>query len=283
MKPRRKTLNKIVVFIKLIITLFAISVVFFILEKNYAFFGTKSFSYDFKEDNYFISHLEPWERLSKIQTENDFFFQEIKDEAVYFNVKKPGDFQTIEVSITYQNPAASIFDIGLRVNNNGNYTKLPLEAKLIENLTWDKIQNGDVTLFQKKKEFNSVDDFIASFPKEKKVIAHNFDLKKHVSENNLIKENITPLRTNADLDGIDYLITEYTNPTESNGWKKSSATFNFKNAYIDEDEMIRFMLTAPGLKENGGVIKIKQIDIIFKKPPLTKDDVILKIRKFFKI
>ncbi|MBU1166825.1 hypothetical protein KKC60_00250 [Patescibacteria group bacterium] len=284
MKYQSKFLSFFDKLVKIAICLLPLILLSFVIEKNYAFSGHKDYVYDFEKDSPFISHLEPWNRLSPISEEDSVYSQSMKDDSVYFNVKKPlTSFEKITVKVTYQNPSAEMLDVGLRISQKDDYLKLPLESKLIDSLQWSKLESADGIMYQKNKEFSSFEDFYQNFPPDKKIISHNFNIKKHVSEEKTNHQNITPLRPSIKIENFDIVVTNYKTPTTSSSWQVAKNTFNYGHAYVDENDMMRFMLAAPGLRQEGAEIKIEQIELQFERAPYTAGTAIDKLKKFFKL
>ncbi|MBU1118728.1 hypothetical protein KKH43_02525 [Patescibacteria group bacterium] len=282
-KRQSKSLKILSIALKVVICILPILLLFWILEKNFVFSGKRELVYDFSEDNALISHLEPWERLSPILEQDGIYFQKMHDDAVYFDLEKKDPFEKITVQITYKNPGATIFDLGLRINDKDNYKKLPLESKLLNTSDWNKVEGPEGTLYQKNNDFSSLEEFYTNYPNDKRILVYNFDITKYVPKEKIEPTLISPLRHNVDLEGIDYILAHYTPPDNVNGWTVAKNTFDYKNAYVDNKNTIRFMLAAPGLKEKDSEIEIAEIKITLEKEPLTFEKVITKARKFFKI
>jgi len=136
-----------------------------IFNKYFSPLGKLTVVYDFKDDSEYISHLEPWQRLLPPEELNGDWVQSIKDDLVYFDVKSPRWFQKANVEITFQNQDQPIIEIGARVKGNEKgYFDKSLQNKLIDNLTWSKITEGEVSLYQKEEKYDSINDFLINFP-----------------------------------------------------------------------------------------------------------------------
>jgi len=96
-----------------------------------------------------------------------------------------------------------------------------------------------------------------------------------------LPENIIKLRPDTNLEEIDYVIAQYTFPCDlGNGWKKQKVNFVVKQADLKGNQYT-FALFSPGLaqpkivkeneeeKEIVKEIKIRKIEILFKKEPIT--------------
>lgn len=157
------TQNRVYIILLWIVRATAIGLTLFVLYTvfNLYFFpvGKLDVTYDFSEDSQYISHLGPWQRVTPPTETGGTWSQDIKDDLVYFDIKNPRWFQTVTVEMTFQNANQPIFEIGARVDKKDNYRSLPLQNRLFDDLGWNRIQEGEATLWQKNKRFDTIDDF----------------------------------------------------------------------------------------------------------------------------
>lgn len=269
--------------LKIAIALLPILLIGWIIEQNLALSGINTFTYSFEQENPIISGLEPWQRLSEIKKSNNTYSQEMRDDIIYFKVKKINTFEKITTTIEYANPNAKLVDIGMSINKKNAQKKLPLESKLIDNLDWSRINSNNVILLQKEENFNSIEEFFSSFPSQKKVGVYNFNLQEFVNSEALIKENVLPLRHFHTENDFDYIITRYETPVKNGGTVIAKNTFNAVDGFIDTEGNYRFSISAPGLKESSSTIEIKEITVQFEKQPITTEDISNKLKSFFNL
>jgi hypothetical protein len=96
--------------------------------------------------------------------------------------------------------------------------------------------------------------------------------------------NIIPIEPNTDVNEVDYIIAKNYKKPEllKNDWNQAQAEFDLKDLYIDEDSKIKFLLSAPGLRDDGGEIKISKIKVILEKDPITIGNIFSKLKNFIK-
>jgi hypothetical protein len=76
------------------------------------------------------------------------------------------------------------------------------------------------------------------------------------------------IKTESDLEKINYLITDYLQPHKGNsGYKVSKLEFDLSNS-IHTNDTLNWIIQAPGLKKSGGEILIKNITVILHKDPV---------------
>lgn len=81
-----------------------------------------------------------------------------------------------------------------------------------------------------------------------------------------------PVRFADDIDldarGIDYVVAQYTPPTTDGNWKRASVSFDFEDLK-SEDGSVFFALSAPGIVDREGGVKLHEIIVRFKKEPMS--------------
>ncbi|MBU0707404.1 hypothetical protein KKG41_03455 [Patescibacteria group bacterium] len=96
--------------------------------------------------------------------------------------------------------------------------------------------------------------------------------------------NIVKLRHNTELSQIDYVLAKgYDSPTEDNSWLTATQEYDLTKAYVDEDQTIRFMISAPGMSERGAEIKIRKIIVDLEREPLNLKNLVSGFKKIIKL
>ncbi|MFA6391460.1 MAG: hypothetical protein WCW66_01720 [Patescibacteria group bacterium] len=228
--------------------------------------GKFEVAYSFGEDSEYISHLEPWQRLLPPEENGGVWSQKIKDDSVYFNANGPLWYEDVTVEIVYKNENQIDLNIGANINDADGYRDQSLQNKLIDNLEWKKIQHGNVILYQKEDVYQSIADFKKDFDNnslESEVVGQfDYDLGK----------NSVKLGTSSSLDSLKYIITDYSSPVGENGWLVKKITFNAGELYQNERGVIRFRISAPGLRKSEGSIEVREIRITYSNPMITISD-----------
>jgi hypothetical protein len=80
---------------------------------------------------------------------------------------------------------------------------------------------------------------------------------------------IIPLTKKEDLEVVDFVLATYNQPITSGEWKISEMTFDLSSAEFKNGKL-SWLIKAPGLKEKGSEIRIKNIEVEFTKKPLIK-------------
>jgi hypothetical protein len=78
--------------------------------------------------------------------------------------------------------------------------------------------------------------------------------------------------TTTDLDNIDdrdFVIANYPQATTVDGWLVASQTITEPFVYKNDQDRIRFVLSLPGLADNRRTIKIKEIEVVLERDPMT--------------
>lgn len=94
-------------------------------------------------------------------------------------------------------------------------------------------------------------------------------------QNNFFNPDLKKIGPNFHDEGIKYILANYTPASEENGWKKSTAEFDLKNAYSEPEDSVvsrfahgsrkySFLISVPGLKADDNIsdqIEIREIKI----------------------
>jgi hypothetical protein len=79
--------------------------------------------------------------------------------------------------------------------------------------------------------------------------------------------------SDADKDGINYILTSYVPPLHSGIWRTAAANFDF-NKLAENNGSVNFTLSLPG-KTSYENFNVAEIDVTFRRPPLAWSDVSL--------
>lgn len=185
--PKKLDANKVVRVIIFIAPFF----IFFLLGWRYfALSGNLKLSYDFSKESTLISEFTPRGRASdrekNLRTAETY--QQIVGEPVYMDVNVPRAFDEVKVTLKYTNPSQNILEFGIVSSEEPwNVQLFPVENKIIDEglASWaiseggkveEDINGKKVTLLQGTPQFQSLQDFLNSFPKDKKVGLYRFNL-----------------------------------------------------------------------------------------------------------
>lgn len=167
---------------KLIIVILPMAGLLYLIYLDFVPSGHLEFVYDFSKDSPAITNLFPANRLTDINkiSETESFWQAIQVDPVYFDVRLPQKFTTARVELVYQNKNQPLVQIGLRTigETEWNYQFKPLENQLIDNLNWPAISNGEISLWQRNKRFQTIDQFYDKFNELEKVGAYYYDIER---------------------------------------------------------------------------------------------------------
>ena len=147
--------------------------------------GKITYVYDFKKDNYFISKLTPDARVEERQNNK----QKIIGDPVYFSLRTPRRFNKAKLTLKYkrckQEPQCApanlpIIEVGALVDKTvWRYDLEPIENYIINQLAlaWDMIEENGAILLQRRKKYNSIDEFLKNPPPVGEIALYNYDLK----------------------------------------------------------------------------------------------------------
>ena len=246
--------------------------------KNLVPEGKMFLNKNFCEKSKFISDLYPPERVYPVEKKNGECFQSFYNEPVYFKVNIPKIFNLVKVKIVYRNENQPLVQLGvLRKRDEAtdwNFQLKLIENKIFDNLEWHKIKEGGIILWQKKKRFDSIYQFLNNLPMDQKTACFFYEITPQA-----IKDKTKVIKWNKDtsLEQVDYIITNYAEPP---------IQFLVGPDFINQGAL-EFMISAPGLEDNRYEISVEKIEVELTTAPATwsnfwsstRDYLIRKIRK----
>src|SRR3989338_5225310 len=140
--------------IQLTLLLIPLGLFFWLIQREIVPTGVFEVRHEIGESSPYIDALAPKDRVKNIWT--------IIGDPVYFFLHPHRFFDRLEFDVWFQNPTVPIIEFGgLAKTNPEVYDLHPLQNRLIDELTWDKISDGTFTLYQREPVWNSVADFLA--------------------------------------------------------------------------------------------------------------------------
>ncbi|MFH1597618.1 MAG: hypothetical protein ABIB97_00920 [Patescibacteria group bacterium] len=94
-------------------------------------------------------------------------------------------------------------------------------------------------------------------------------------------KSVSSLNSLDDLADYDYIIGEYIEPQRQGNWLVAEAQVEVPQLYFDENFRASFSIDLPGLAENNRLFKIKEIQIVLEKPPLTFSNIFSRAKDYF--
>jgi len=171
-------------FFYLVITFLVVIVV-----KNFAPFGLKAiYRFDFPNSkNIKIEGLQPVEQLSqygKFIYKIPFF--EFSSKQGKFDLKlPPSPIMPSKAKIKMVFQSDQEIKLGIENKESQEFTYQPMFNPILNNLNWQKVEKNDITLFEKKPVYSSVDSFIKNPPQysssEPKIALYNTILEHKIN------------------------------------------------------------------------------------------------------
>lgn len=117
--------------------------------------------------DFFIKKLSPAERLDQGRIVGD---------PAYFSLKVPRRFERAQIILEYEKEGdLPIIELGILADKRGNYDLKPVENRMLDDLAWEKIPEGNLTLYQRDKKYGSIKEFLASPPASGEIAVYNHD------------------------------------------------------------------------------------------------------------
>lgn len=220
-----------------------------------------------------ISGLYPEGRVGKIEIdEKGRCFQQFFDEPVYFKIKLPRSFERVKLKIFYQNENQRLLQLGLMRKKeeplNWQFQLQPIENQIFDQLDWYKITQGGITFWQKRKRFNTIQQFVNNVPIDQKTATFYYEFTPEAVKN-LAK--VVAWNYKTPLQYIDYIITKYQPPKIIDDLKMAEVKFFITPEFFDGHQ-IEFIFSAPDLIKNQSRVKIYRIEAELDRERLTQEN-----------
>jgi len=148
-------------------------------------------------------------------------------------VKSFNDRKNTKITIPFIPPKGQLeVWLSLRLNDEKKMHFLMSHADLNQ-LDWDYVSNNNLTLFQKNKSYDSIDDFIQNIPVDSAIQADESLIEKYFQG----YENAKPLDKKLDKNTVDYILTSYRPFYFKNKWSVFETTIDATDAFIDKDTL----------------------------------------------
>lgn len=207
----------------------------------------------------------------------DQFWQVIID-PVYIHSFIPRQYDTVEVVLTYRADTVPLIQLGGAVGESGwNFAWHGVQNKALEEIEWPCLRDEEKQwwLCQRVPQYRSIENFLLAPPRSARVVNYNFPLQEGFD-----RLRIDGYNHETDLDNYDYFIAQYIPPSTSGDWNIARAEFVFSELY-QSPEGFEFVISAPGIDDRSQTVDVKSIDIIYKKDPMTINDVWQRVLEKF--
>lgn len=208
-------------------------------------FSKKNSVYNFTS---ILPGTEPFQSIDKNTNKLNIGGVLLKNKVTRFNLETIDSLESVKLHMSYK-PGQKEIKLGIRTNESEPFTYKSLFFDPINDLTWERVSQDGLTLYQKTKQFETVQDFLQNLPTDKKVGVYqinNNDLVPYLypkSEQNQAKTIIdTPFRGNA----IAYILVP-------GGNLNIRTTKQDMNMYEGEDTL-NISLTKNGVKMGEATI-----------------------------
>ena len=160
---------------RLAIRLFAVLgvglVLFVVADRVIAPSGRVSVTTDLVSPVPFLGAAMPAERLAKPET--DAYGRStvrLLSEPVYLDLTPPGDFDKVDLAVTYENSGQPEFRLGALTSALDQAFDLrPAENRFLDTLNWPRLESGRLVLYQRERRYASLDEFFRQPPPREKV------------------------------------------------------------------------------------------------------------------
>ncbi len=138
----------------------------------------------------FIDAIVPSDRVSDVHRENGKDVVSIIEEPAFFFVHPHRDFDEVEFEVVFRNNEVGVIELGgLSQTKPDMYTLKPLHNKIIDDLKWSEITNGNLRLLQREVQFETIDDFVENLPDRNQIATYHASIEEPLHLPNYVRSN----------------------------------------------------------------------------------------------
>lgn len=132
--------------------------------------------YDLQQNDKAISSLGPKERVKTESINGQNVFDQTHD-LIYFTTKMPFTFDKATVKVTYRNTSDNqTLALGFQDQNSWHYDTQFIDVPFLNDTSWNITGTNSPFLYQRKKQFGSVDNFLANPPTNSLIGTYDYDM-----------------------------------------------------------------------------------------------------------
>ena len=156
------------------------------------------------------------------------------------------DKTRISFPFSVSDPSPTIF-LGFTPKNDEERFEVLVNHPQLENLTWDKLEDEQLFLYQKRDQYTSVEQFLNT-PPELGSISIDSALQSRYPQ--FSEASITDFSIN--MDKVDFILTTYSHHPKTNDVVHFETIIDASKAFINEANSIEWYLRSPDISNEVG-------------------------------
>ena len=164
--------------IQAVIISLPVGLFFFLFWQNVIPTGFFSLQHSVQESSPFIDHILPQTRASDPYKDREGdWVQTISGDPTYFFVHPHRHFETVEAEIWFKNEQVPLIELGALADPVGpGYDLHPLQNKMIDDSSWQRVESEEFVLLQRTPKYSSVQDFFEHPPAREEIATYHMTL-----------------------------------------------------------------------------------------------------------
>lgn len=171
---------------RLVLIALAAGLFVFLGMKAFAPTGVLTIEAKMGEPSPFFSRFLPDTRTDEIYHDADGrAFVPVVGDPAYLTLEPPSDFDKVEIELVYKNQNLPVVELGMLTNEAADaYQLKPLQSRLLDELDWPSVRQGDVVLYDRRGDYATLADFLVDPPPLEKIASYHYRFDRPFSISN---------------------------------------------------------------------------------------------------
>ena len=164
------------IFFRLFLVGLLVLLFLFLADTNLAIDGTLEIRKAVNKTSPYVSRLLPDERTGELYRDSEGVWREpVIADPTYFTLTAPRNFERVDLELVFDPEDIPVVEVGLLMNaDSEQYHLKPVYHRLLEELDWPQVREGDVVLYDRLGRYETLADFLVDPPPLSEIASYHY-------------------------------------------------------------------------------------------------------------